>query len=245
MKVQIGNQRGALFVELAVVLPLSTLALFFALWFSLYVQGRAVLTSAVSNAVRLAGSRSEASLLGSSEGLIQAVNSYLAGGNFDYLQPYLVVGGIDGAKAKERLESEFVQSFDESMYQVLSAPGGAKYIYALIYAVQEVKFGLGNGAVRSPCDPQSTDLDGGAGCLDCRILSPQDLAEDFVQLGEEFGLECSFAPDIGLLGGVQRLLSSVSGIDQGTVRSSSAWVITRRKIIDPDFISTSGGFFRG
>jgi len=243
------SQRGGVLIELSIAIPILLCGIMIAILTASLSQARAVLTSSVGNSVRLAASRSESELFGGSPP-IGAVENFNEGG----LEPVLkyISHRITPEVAKATYDKWIEESLGESLGSsscnltsiLESGCGGQeeygadrKYLYALIYALQEIRHGIGP-TVRFPCDPTKSEVEGGGiGCVKCTFVPESELI-NFGYSPTTFGIRCELAPDLGVITPIMRLLSIWSGT--GSSNGGAPIILSRHKIIDSDYKKLAG-----
>ena len=162
------SERGVTLVEVSFGLPLLLLGIYAVIFFSMTLNARGSLTSAVSNGTRLAFTRSVDAEMGTT--LIPEVRAYLNSG--------IATGALDQLLATPGLENVAFLPGNGGWYMnqwnsTLSLGGDISklppsYLYALVYTYRHFRQSVG-GTVRFPCDPH--DPVNGAGCLRCTNLN--------------------------------------------------------------------------
>lgn len=236
------QERGGYLVEFALGLPVVLLLIFIVIWISVILHARSTLTVVLGQALRLAATRGDSSLVGTDIiPDIQAwtgdpaqvappasLNQFLASPDleattyWDYyntvsLDP--VFGGVAGTSGSVRLNE--------------TQP---EYIYALVYFNQSLRQSIGP-TVRFPCDPTLAD---GSGCVSCVFLNPNSLFSNAVGPQDPWdtavdgpiprrrlGMECQYRPSSVFLDPVVKLLRIIAG-----PAAISPIIITRTKYHD-------------
>jgi len=164
----IADSRGVTLIEVSFGLPLLLLGIYAVIFFSMTLNARGSLTSAVSNGTRLAFTRSVDAEMGTT--LIPEVRAYLNSGS--------ATGALDQLLATPGLENTAFIPGGGGWYMTewnatLSLGNDISklppsYLYALVYTYRHFKQSVGS-TVRFPCDPH--DPVNGAGCLRCTNLN--------------------------------------------------------------------------
>lgn len=243
---RLADSVGAVFVEVAISLPIFLLAILGVLYFSVIQNDRAVFSSAVARNPRVAVTRGDMN-----PDLIDPIGDYLNSGSFTpALNPLLYFGeGIDEVSAEDFYTNVvFEDLITDGPPPPPTGPATisampAAYWFVLAFIFQEMRVGASPG-LRYPCDP----LEDGSGCMYCRFLNPEGYwDENGVYAGTDFRytdqgelpptdrmvIDCSYQPDGGPLqrpfAALQRFLSIGGG---GGGDPSPVGVLYRRKHLD-------------
>ena len=208
---KINNKRGATLIELAFSLPLFLAFIFIAIFFGLVWNAKTSLDSAVTNGVRLAFTRGDRNLVG--RALIPDIESYSASGSMNPRLTALLSTPSEAPFADAYYKSMAINIFGRS-FEALPP----RYIYAMVYTMQSLTAGIGEGMMRFPCDP-SLPTAISQGCLQCRFIHPSSrtTSAGAPQMGQPgfdwsyLGLACRYRLSNAVVGPIQGILSYLTG----------------------------------
>lgn len=244
------DERGAIFVELAITLPVILALLFFIYWAYLAIGWRDSISVAVYNAVDLAIGRGDPVLIGiastgelesnSAVGLIAGIDNYVNGTSSFSTAANLgsngVAGILNSGHAGINPEQEYNESISRQGWSgspVLSDfPRQA--LYAMAFAYQMLEDAL-PGDTRYPCDPAGTTPPDGPGCLICTVGTPAQtmLPANAGVPTDRFAIECQYKPSGELLGALQGLLGMSSGNSLVISHSRNSMVEDSEFLLNP------------
>ncbi|MCB0346152.1 MAG: hypothetical protein KDD66_13625 [Bdellovibrionales bacterium] len=205
---QYRSQRGAIFVEVALFLPLFVSVFFGFVFFSTATNAYMSLEYSVGF-VRYAFTRGDAYRVGKDD-VIDAVRQWRSGDSTD-LEKMLNHG----------VSSSSLSYYDDMARDVFGYGCGISlslsdlpdsYVYALVYVAQVMRQSIGDTDVRYPCDPNGSGPDDGAGCLKCSLMhattassayGPSDPTPSFCDIDYNanwVGVSCDYRFGMGVMG---------------------------------------------
>lgn len=197
-------------IELAIIFPFFLLFIFFIIYVVMLWNAKLSMQSSISNGVRLAFTRGNQALVG--QDLIADVAAYAASGSMNTRLTALLSTQDEAPFADAYYKSMSFSIFNRSFE---SLP--PRYIYAMVYTMQGLTAGVGEGMMRFPCDPALPPAVS-QGCVQCRFLHPvtRDDVAGAPQMGDPsfdwnyLGLKCTYRPSNVFVGPVHGLLSIVA-----------------------------------
>jgi len=214
------TDKGGVFVEIILSLPLFLLCVFILMWAGFTYESKTALISAVNNGVRLAITRGQPELMRVE--VIPEISSWDGScpeaGNFPApLVKYFVNGQVGGTlcQAYQALlkgvppmcypgsePCELDNQINILDLDFKDAPDS--YLYALVYVKEALKLSLGANNVRYPCDPRALD---GSGCLRCVF---EDIFDEAPINQEQMVLHCEYQPYNMLIRPINALLRIIA-----------------------------------
>jgi len=218
------SERAATLVETVIILPLFLFLILLVIWIGVSFHERATLATAVGAGIRAASTRSDMLLMNSQDGIISAVQGWIANPPTPQeLRDVLAYNLTDPPNANEWGEHYYqapLGTYKEVFGEALG-PGAPiyhlpkSYIYTLIYIHESIRQSVGK-SVRFPCDP----TEGGItppidrnGCVGCRFLNPETF--DFLPHPtiptDRIAIQCQYRPANMIFGPLTRMLSLMTG----------------------------------
>lgn len=204
------KNRGATLVEFAIVFPFFVFFIFFIIYIVLIWNAKLAMQSSIANGVRLAFTRGDRSLVG--KDLIPDIGAFATSGAMSNRLTAMLSTPQEAPFALGYYNGMSFSIFNRS-FQSLPE----RYIYAMVYTMQGISAGVGEGLMRFPCDPNQP-VGVSQGCVACKYLHPvtRDTTAGVPQMGAPdfdwsyLGIKCEYRPSNAIAGPVYGLLELLS-----------------------------------
>lgn len=230
----IRGESGVSMLETAIILPLVLVAIFIAIGLAAIANGRSALSSAMTEAMRLAATRGDSDLMGGKQ-MVLPVKRFLDANEFEDLASLISSGDVKFEDLKTFANECFGKVYGTQSLKELPA----SYIYALVYIHQALRQSIGP-SLSFPCIPPGGSSPGGGcpavsspGCVGCYLINPDTL--DFTPVNSSdpdpnrYAIRCEYSPSSVFLNPIYRIFSVFSG--NGT-SGGSGLVIKRDRLFE-------------
>ncbi len=202
-------------LETAIILPLVLVAIFIAIGLAAIANGRSALSSAMTEAMRLAATRGDMDLMGG-EQMVIPVKRYLDTNELEELMPLLASGDVKFEDLKTFANECFGRVHSTQSLKQLPI----QYIYSLVYIHQALRQSIGP-SLNFPCNPPGgtppSSICSAAtrpGCVSCYLINPDTF--DFTLISSDpdpnrYAIRCEYSPSSVFLDPIYRIFSLFSG----------------------------------
>jgi hypothetical protein len=222
-------------IETAIILPLVLVAIFVAIGLAAIANGRSALSSAMTEAIRLAATRGDQALMGG-EQMISPVESYRSGDDLSILKPLLSSGEVKDEDFKLFLNDCFGRIHGTTSLKELPP----QYIYSLVFINQALQQSIGP-SLKFPCIPPggsppgaggACPIERSAGCVSCYLINPDTF--DFTAASADpdpnrYAIRCEYSPSSVFLDPIYRIFSVFSS---NGASGGAALVIKRDRLFE-------------
>jgi hypothetical protein len=203
------KKRGATLIEFAIIFPFFILFVFLIIYVVLIWNAKLSMQSSISNGVRLAFTRGNSSIVG--QNIIPDIAAYAASGSMNTR-----LAGLLSTPEEAPFADAYYKSMSLSIFNRSFESLPPRYIYAMVYTMQGLTAGVGEGLMRFPCDP-TLPVAVSQGCVQCRFLHPvtRDDVPGNPQMGTPdfdwnyLGIKCVYRPSNVFVGPVHGLLGFI------------------------------------